>query len=53
MVVHAFNPSIPEAGKADLSEFKTILAPKTIKQASKQANKKPTTYWYNQKEITL
>lgn len=30
--------AIPQAGKADLSEFKAILAPKTIKQASKQTN---------------
>lgn len=29
MLEHAFNPSIPESGTADLSEFKAILALKT------------------------
>ena len=30
MLEHAFNPSIPESGTADLSEFKAILSVKMV-----------------------
>jgi hypothetical protein len=36
MLEHAFNPSIPESGTADLSEFKAILALKTEKKKKKK-----------------